>query len=472
MIPVILAGGSGTRLWPLSRKYYPKQFLPLAGQETMLQATISRLEGLEGLKSPLAVSNEEHRFLVAEQLLEIGARPAAILLEPVGRNTAPAVALAALAIQKGGEDDVMLVLPADHVIKDVPTFHRAVGIGLQEARRGALVTFGIRPEFAHTGYGYIQGGEAVGESGNAFRVMRFTEKPDEETAQGYIASGAYFWNSGMFMFLASRYLEVLAQFAPEILKACQHAYEKAEVERDFTRIAREPFENCPEDSIDYAVMEKTADAVVVPMAAGWSDVGAWSALQDVSSQEGILNVEIGDVIARKSRNCYLRAESRLLAAIGLENIIVVETPDAVLVAHRDQVQDVKEIVNLLNGSARGETLFHKKVYRPWGWFEGVDQEERFQVKRIMVKPGAKLSLQMHHHRAEHWVVVRGTARVTSNDKSFLLTEDQSTYIPLGQKHRLENPGTIPLELIEIQSGSYLGEDDIVRFEDQYGRGEG
>jgi mannose-1-phosphate guanylyltransferase/mannose-6-phosphate isomerase len=471
MIPVILAGGSGTRLWPLSRKFYPKQFLTLAGKDTMLQATLKRLEGMEGLKPPLAVCNEEHRFLVAEQLLEIGVK-AAILLEPVGRNTAPAVALAALEIQKRGEDDVMLVLPADHLIQDVPSFQQALMTGLEEAKKGFLVTFGIKPEYPHTGYGYLQGGEALDESGNAFRVTRFTEKPNLETAKGYVDSGEYFWNSGMFMFLASRYLEVLGQFAPEILRACQRASEQADVDRDFIRVGREPFASSPEDSIDYAVMEKTADAVVVPMAAGWNDVGAWSALQDVSSQEGAANVEIGDVIARKTRNCYLRAESRLLAAIGLENIIVVETPDAVLVAQRDQVQDVKEIVQLLNGSARGETLFHKRVYRPWGWFEGIDQEERFQVKRIMVKPGAKLSLQKHHHRAEHWVVVRGTALVTSDEKSFLLTEDQSTYIPLGQKHRLENPGTISLELIEIQSGSYLGEDDIVRYEDQYGRNKG
>lgn len=468
MIPVILAGGSGTRLWPLSRKFYPKQFLALAGRETMLQATMTRLEGVEGVKPPLAICNEEHRFLVAEQLLEIGVE-ATILLEPAGRNTAPAVALAALEIQKRGEDDVMLVLPADHVIKEVPSFHQALMIGVQEAKKGALVTFGIKPEYAHTGYGYIQSGEALNAAGNAFRVRRFAEKPDEETARGYIDSGEYFWNSGMFMFLAGRYLDALGQYAPEILHACQIASEQEKSDRDFIRVGREPFVACPDDSIDYAVMEKTPDAVVVPMAAGWSDVGAWSALQDVSSKEGRVNVEIGDVIAHKSRNCYLRAESRLLAAIGLENIIVVETPDAVLVAQRDQVQDVKEIVQLLNGNDRAETLFHKRVYRPWGWFEGIDQEERFQVKRIMVKPGAKLSLQMHHHRAEHWVVVRGTARVTSDDKSFLLTEDQSTYIPLGQKHRLENPGTIPLELIEVQSGSYLGEDDIVRYEDHYGR---
>jgi mannose-1-phosphate guanylyltransferase / mannose-6-phosphate isomerase len=469
MIPVILAGGSGTRLWPLSRKYYPKQFLPLAGKETMLQATLRRLEGVADLKKSLAICNEEHRFLVAEQLLEIGYGPATILLEPVGRNTAPAVALAALEAMAGGEDDVLLVLPADHVISQPQAFREALAVGRAEALKGALVTFGIKPESAHTGYGYIRQGEAVDETGKAFRVEQFAEKPDAATARSYLEAGGYSWNSGMFMFLASRYLESLEQHAPEILQACRQAYDKAEVDRDFTRIDREAFAACPEDSIDYAVMERTADAVVVPMAAGWSDVGAWSALQDVSKTEGADNVEIGDVIAHNTTNCYLRAESRLLATIGLENIIVVETPDAVLVAHRDQVQDVKAIVNLLNGNFRGETLFHKRVFRPWGWYEGVDQAERFQVKRIMVKAGATLSLQMHHHRAEHWVVVRGTARVTSGDRTFLLTEDQSTYIPVGQTHRLENPGTIPLELIEVQSGSYLGEDDIVRFEDNYGR---
>lgn len=469
MIPVILAGGSGTRLWPLSRKFYPKQFLALAGKETMLQATLRRLEGLPDLKDPVAVCNEEHRFLVAEQLLEIGIRPAAILLEPAGRNTAPAVALAALDALARGEDDILLVLPADHVITGIEEFHQALAVGREEASRGALVTFGIQPQTAHAGYGYIRKGEAVNGAGKAHRVAQFAEKPDAATAARYLEAGGYLWNSGMFMFLASGYLESLGKHAPEILNACRRAYEKAEIDRDFTRVDRREFESCREDSIDYAVMEKTADAVVVPMAAGWSDVGAWSALQEVSSKEGAVNVEIGDVISRKNINCYLRAESRLLAAIGLENLIVVETPDAVLVSHRDQVQDVKEIVNLLNGSARGETLFHKRVYRPWGWYEGVDRADRFQVKRIMVKAGATLSLQMHHHRAEHWVVVRGTARVTSGERSFLLTEDQSTYIPVGQKHRLENPGTIPLELIEVQSGSYLGEDDIVRFDDEYGR---
>jgi mannose-1-phosphate guanylyltransferase / mannose-6-phosphate isomerase len=469
MIPVILAGGSGTRLWPLSRKFYPKQFLALAGKETMLQATLLRLEGLADLKKPVAICNEEHRFLVAEQLLEIDSRPATILLEPFGRNTAPAVALAALHVMARAGDDIMLVLPADHVIRETPAFHEALAIGGAEAVKGALVTFGIQPESAHTGYGYIRQGAAVDENKRAFRVEKFAEKPDAATARRYIEEGGYSWNSGMFMFLASRYLESLERHAPEILQACRRAFELAEIDRDFTRVDREAFAACPDNSIDYAVMEKTDEAVVVPMAAGWSDVGAWSTLQDVSKVEGAENVEIGDVIAHRSTNCYLRAESRLLAAVGLENIIVVETPDAVLVANRDQVQDVKAIVNLLNGKARGETLFHKRVYRPWGWYEGVDQSERFQVKRIMVKAGASLSLQMHHHRAEHWVVVRGTARVTSGDRSYLLTEDQSTYIPIGQTHRLENPGTIPLELIEVQSGSYLGEDDIVRFEDSYGR---
>jgi mannose-1-phosphate guanylyltransferase/mannose-6-phosphate isomerase len=473
MIPVILSGGSGTRLWPLSRELYPKQFLPLSGTSTMLQATLARLAGLPDLDAPLVVCNEEHRFLVAEQLRQMGIQKQSIILEPVGRNTAPAVALAALQALKADKDAILLVLPADHVISDIEAFQSAVSQGLDAARDGALVTFGIVPTGPETGYGYIKSGPAANARGSKKSVIypidAFVEKPDQATAIGYVASGDYFWNSGMFLFRADRYLAELEKHAPDILAACRLASEGGARDKDFVRLQRDAFVASPSDSIDYAVMEKTDNAVVVPLDAGWNDVGSWSSLRDVCDADESGNVVLGDVLAEDTRNSYVRAENRLVATLGLEDHIVVETADAVLVAHRDKVQDVKKIVERLKALGREEPLNHRRVYRPWGSYEGIAISDRFQVKRIIVNPGASLSLQMHHHRAEHWIVVRGTARVVRGDESFILSEDQSTYIPLGTRHRLENPGVIPLELIEVQTGSYLGEDDIVRFDDVYGR---
>ena len=468
IVPVVLSGGSGTRLWPLSRELYPKQLLPLVGKDTMLQATLNRLQGLGGLAEPIVVCNEEHRFLVAEQVRQIGVEPAAILLEPAGRNTAPAVALAAAAAlqdRKQGDDPVLLVLPADHVIRDKPAFQEAVMAGMKLAKEGRLVTFGIVPDRAETGYGYIR---AAARNGAA-PVQQFVEKPDATLAAEYVASGEYFWNSGMFMFRASRYIEELRTHRPEIVTQCVAAIASAKADLDFIRVDREAFEACPSDSIDYAVMENTAHAWVVPLDAGWSDVGSWASLHDACDADAAGNVAVGDVLVEDASNCFLYAESRLVAAVGLADCIVVETKDAVLVAPRERVQDVKKLVERLKADGRYETALHREVFRPWGSYDSVDQGDRFQVKRIVVKPGAQLSLQMHHHRAEHWIVVQGTARVTRGDDTFLLGENQSTYIPMGVRHRLENPGKVPLHLIEVQSGSYLGEDDIDRFEDTYGR---
>ena len=468
IVPVVLSGGSGTRLWPLSRELYPKQLLPLVGKDTMLQATLNRLQGLGGLAEPIVVCNEEHRFLVAEQVRQIGVEPAAILLEPAGRNTAPAVALAAAAAlqdRKQGDDPVLLVLPADHVIRDKPAFQEAVMAGMKLAKEGRLVTFGIVPDRAETGYGDIR---AAARNGAA-PVQQFVEKPDATLAAEYVASGEYFWNSGMFMFRASRYIEELRTHRPEIVTQCVAAIASAKADLDFIRVDREAFEACPSDSIDYAVMENTAHAWVVPLDAGWSDVGSWASLHDACDADAAGNVAVGDVLVEDASNCFLYAESRLVAAVGLADCIVVETKDAVLVAPRERVQDVKKLVERLKADGRYETALHREVFRPWGSYDSVDQGDRFQVKRIVVKPGAQLSLQMHHHRAEHWIVVQGTARVTRGDDTFLLGENQSTYIPMGVRHRLENPGKVPLHLIEVQSGSYLGEDDIVRFEDTYGR---
>ncbi|TCO80989.1 mannose-1-phosphate guanylyltransferase/mannose-6-phosphate isomerase [Plasticicumulans lactativorans] len=469
IVPVILSGGSGTRLWPLSRDAYPKQFLPLADARTMLQATASRVRGLAAVTPPLVVCNEEHRFMVAEQLREIGVQPTAVILEPVGRNTAPAVAVAALHVLAGGDDPLLLVLPADHVIADVAGFRAAVERAAAAAAAGFLITFGIVPTAAETGYGYIKAGAAAGEG--VSRVERFVEKPDVATASAYVASGSYLWNSGMFLFRASRYLEELQRFNPAIVEACRAALASARADVDFLRLERAAFTACPSDSIDYAVMERTQTAAVTPLAVGWNDVGAWSALWDVGSRDEAGNVFCGDVYALDTRNTYVRAD-RLVATVGLDDAVIVETPDAVLVARRDRVQDVKKIVERLKAEGRGEWHHHRKVYRPWGAYDSIDNADRFQVKRISVKPGGALSLQMHHHRAEHWIVVKGTARITRGDETFLLTENQSTYIPLGITHRLENPGKIPLELIEVQSGAYLGEDDIVRFDDVYGRQDG
>ena len=461
--PVLLSGGSGTRLWPLSREAYPKQFLPLAGDDTMVQATWRRVEALADL-APIVVANEEHRFLVAEQLRQVGAPVPAILLEPVGRNTAPAIAAAALQAMAGGADPLLLVLPSDHVVRDVAGFQRAVREASSAAEAGALLTFGIVPDAPETGFGYIQA-----EAGDGLRqVLRFVEKPDAATARSYLDAGGYYWNSGMFLFRASRYLEELARFRPDIVDAVRAAHVAARHDGDFVRLDKDAFSACPSDSIDYAVMEKTADAMVLPVDIGWNDVGSWSALWDVAERDADGNAHHGDVIAVDSRNSYAYAQ-RLVALVGVDDIVVVETDDAVLVARKDKVQEVKQVVARLKQEQRSQAVLHREVHRPWGSYDSVDNGGRHQVKRIKVKPGAALSLQMHHHRAEHWIVVSGTAKVTRGDETLLLSENESTYIPLGVKHRLENPGKVPLELIEVQSGSYLGEDDIVRFEDVYGR---
>jgi mannose-1-phosphate guanylyltransferase/mannose-6-phosphate isomerase len=469
--PVILSGGAGTRLWPLSRELYPKQLLPLVGPRTMLQQTLLRLDGL-ATSAPVIVCNEAHRFLVAEQLRQLKIEPRATLLEPFGRNTAPAIALAAHAVLKGlatrpnAVEPVLLVLPADHVIRDTAAFHQAVRTALAAAEGGQLATFGIVASAPETGYGYIQRGEA---SGAAFRITRFVEKPNSERAREFVASGNYYWNSGMFLFRARRYLQELERFAPEMARTCEAAFRGATADMDFTRIDAALFESCPADSIDYAVMEKTADAVVVPLNAGWSDVGSWASLHAASDEDAHGNVTHGDVMCEDTEGSYLYAESRLVAAVGLRAHVVVETKDAVLVAPKERVQDVRKLVLRLKELGRYEHSLHREVFRPWGSYDSLESGPRFQVKRLRVKPGATLSLQMHHHRAEHWVVVAGTARVTRGEEEFILEENQSTYIPVGVKHRIENPGMIPLEIIEVQSGSYLGEDDIVRFEDRYGR---
>ncbi|AEQ97932.1 mannose-1-phosphate guanylyltransferase/mannose-6-phosphate isomerase [Xanthomonas oryzae] len=463
VLPIILSGGSGTRLWPLSRESYPKQFLPLVGDKSMLQSTWLRAAPVAA-HAPIVVANEEHRFMAAEQLQQLGVKPSAILLEPKGRNTAPAIAVAALEATRNGADPLLLVMPSDHVIQNEAAFQAAVTTAAAAAEQGKLVTFGIKPTAPETGYGYIKAGAGNGVSA----VERFVEKPDLATAQNYLASGEYYWNSGMFLFRASRYLEELRKFHPAIADACRKAWENGKRDADFTRLDKDAFAASPSDSIDYAVMEKTADAVVVPLDAGWNDVGSWSSLLDVSKQDAQGNAHHGDVIQLDCQNTYAYG-SRLIAMVGLEDVVVVETPDAVLVGHRDRIQEVKNVVSQIKTAGRSEATWHRKVYRPWGAYDSIDMGQRHQVKRITVKPGAVLSLQMHHHRAEHWIVVSGTAEVTRGEEVLLLTENQSTYIPLGVTHRLRNPGKLPLELIEVQSGSYLGEDDIVRFEDTYGR---
>lgn len=465
--PVILSGGAGTRLWPLSRELYPKQLLALLGERTMLQETILRTRGLNRLAPPLVVCNEAHRFLVAEQLREIGVKPSAIVLEPVGRNTAPAVALAAIrAIDCSADSDpLLLVLPADHVISDVHGFHEAIAAAQDAAEADRLVTFGVVPSRPETGYGYIK---AIGK-GSVREISQFVEKPEKAVAVHYVKSGDYLWNSGMFMFRASAFLKELREHNPAILEACTAAMSQAREDLDFLRLDEEAFRACPSDSIDYAVMEKTALASVVPLEAGWSDVGSWASLHEASGQDEDGNVFRGDVLAHATRNSFVFSESRLVATVGLDDHIVVETKDAVLVARRDRVQDVKAVVEKLRAAGRDEADLHRQVFRPWGSYDSVDEGEGFQVKRLIVNPGAILSLQMHHHRAEHWVVVRGTAKVTRGKETFLIHENESTFIPQGEVHRIENPGKVPLHVIEVQSGSYLGEDDIVRFEDTYGR---
>ena len=460
--PVILSGGSGTRLWPLSRELYPKQLLCLVGNQTLLQQTVARLNGLADVSAPIVVCNEEHRFLVAEQLREIGVAPAEIILEPVGRNTAPALTLAAISARQDDKDSLLLVMPADHVIQHTKLFQEAVQHASALAKEGRVVTFGIVPKSAETGYGYIRRGKGSD-------VSAFVEKPDAPTAAKYVESGEYLWNSGMFLVRASVWLAELRHHDAKMLVACERAFVKNRRDGDFRRIGKDDFLACPNNSIDFAVMEKTDRASVVALDAGWSDIGAWSALWQVCAQDADGNVTRGSVLAHDTTNTLLIAQHRLVGAVGVKDLIVVETADAVLVAHKDRAQDVKEIVSRLRQTNRSEHLNHRRVHRPWGSYEGIDGGDRFQVKRLVVNPGASLSLQMHHHRAEHWVVVKGIAKVTRGDEVVLLRENQSTYIPIGTKHRLENPGTIPLEIIEVQSGSYLGEDDIVRFEDLYNR---
>ncbi len=468
LYPVILSGGSGSRLWPLSREFYPKPLLPLITEQTLLQETANRLDGLPDVGDAVYVCNEEHRFLVAEQVSQLGKQPATIILEPQGRNTAPALTLAALYLAGKDPDSLMMIMPADHVISERQPFLDAVGQGRLHAEQGALVTFGVVPNAAETGYGYIKRDGELGE-GEAFQVARFVEKPDQATAERYINDGDYYWNSGIFLMRTDQWLAEIERFRPDILEACRQAMDKGAQDIDFFRVDKAAFHACPGDSIDYAVMEKTGNAVVVPFAAGWSDIGAWPALWNVCPRNEDGNVVQGDVITHDTHNAFLVAQHRCLATVGLDDVVVVETADAVLVTNKERAQDVKEIVGQLKRANREESRVHRRVYRPWGSYEGVDNGARFQVKRLTVNPGASLSLQMHHHRAEHWVVVKGTARVTCGDNVFNLHENESTYIPMGERHRLENPGAIPLEVIEIQSGSYLGEDDIVRFEDVYNR---
>lgn len=462
LVPVIMAGGSGTRLWPLSRTLYPKQFLSLTGEYTMLQDTVARLRGLEH-QSPVVICNEEHRFIVAEQLRQRRFDHGGIILEPAGRNTAPAIALAALHATAQGDDPLLLVLAADHVIQNQANFIQAVQQAIPQATAGKLVTFGIVPHAPETGYGYIRQGKAVSE--DAFQVAAFVEKPDLATAETYLASKEYYWNSGMFMFRASRYLDELAAHRPDILNACQQAMQGVHHDLDFLRLNEEAFCACPDESVDYAVMEKTRDAVVVPMDAQWSDVGSWSALWEVNSKDEAGNAIRGDVLTTQTRNSYIYAQHKLVSTVGVDDLVIVETKDAVLVANKNNVQDVKSIVSQLKAANRSEHLQHREAYRPWGSHDAISDGERYHVKKVTVKPGQRTSVQIHHHRAEHWIVVSGTAQVRTGEKTFLVTENESTYIPIGVPHSLANPGKIPLELIEVRTGAYLEEDDVIRIHD-------
>lgn len=466
MTPVILSGGAGTRLWPLSRSQYPKQFLPLVTEYTMIQETILRLNGLKQIQAPIAVCNESHRFMMAEQLREIGSEPSSIILEPMGKNTAPAITMAALAAKSA--DDILLILPADHVINDETSFHNAIIKAETLAKQDFLVTFGIVPTGPETGYGYIKGGLSI-EDTTAFKVAAFVEKPNLSTAKEYVSSNEYFWNSGMFAFKAGRFLEELEKFHPEMLSVCKKTYAASKKDDDFLRLDKKIFSQCPADSIDYAVMEKTDKAAVIPLDAQWNDVGSWSALWDVTAKDDSGNAINGDVVTVDTLNSYIHGSGKLIATVGIRDLVIVDTDDAVMIAPKDRVQEVKQIVDQLKLQKRPEAETHRKVYRPWGHYDSVDIGDRHITKRIVVKTGAQLSLQKHHHRAEHWIVVKGTAIVTMGDKTMMLSENESTYIPLGVTHRLENPGVIPLEMVEVQSGTYLGEDDIVRFDDKYGR---
>ena len=476
VLPVIMAGGSGTRLWPLSRAGYPKQFLVLSGNRSLFQQAVARLQGLAdaslALQPPLVVGNEEHRFLVLDQLREIGAEPSAVVLEPLGRNTAPALTLAALQAAADGTDPVLVVVPADQTVTRPEAFAGAMRRAVDVAAAGGIAILGIVPDRPETGYGYIR---AQGSAdGQAAAVERFVEKPDLATAERYLAEGCYFWNAGMFVLRASTWAQALKRFRPDIATACAAAWAPRSTDQRFVRPGKAEFAAVPSESVDYAVMERCPgsgiDIRMVELDAGWNDLGAWEAVWQVADKDAAGNASVGDAIVADSRNTLVHATSRLVGAVGLDNVVIVETPDAVLVARKDKTQNVKQIVAALKAGSRSQASAHRKIHRPWGWYDSIDSGARFQVKRIVVNPGARLSLQMHHHRAEHWIVVKGTAEVTNGDKTFLLGENESTYIPLGHVHRLANPGKVPLEIIEVQSGSYLGEDDIVRFEDTYGRG--
>lgn len=467
LIPVVLCGGSGTRLWPLSREAYPKQFLRLLGNHSLLQQTVQRLSRIGGIEAPLLVSGESSRFIVAEQLREIGIDDAQILLEPMRRNTAPAIASAALHALAGHQDPLLLVLPSDHVIKDHDAFCTAVHYARKAAEKGDLVTFGIKPQGPETGYGYIRA--ASSETEHALRVLEFVEKPNRATAEQYVAGGHYYWNSGMFLFRAGRYLEELERHRPDVLEACREAVAQARRDMDFMRLDQGAYAKSPDIAIDYAVMEKTDRAAMVPLDAAWNDIGSWASVWEVAGKDENNNATQGDVLLQDCEDCMVHGTTRLVTGVGLKNVAIIETADALLVMDTEKAQDTKKLVAQLLESGRSEAAQHRQVFRPWGSYDCIGAGDRFQVKRIVVKQGAKLSLQMHHHRAEHWVVVRGTAKITNGDKEYLLSENQSTYIPVGVVHSLENPGKMPLELIEIQSGGYLGEDDIVRFEDRYGR---
>lgn len=469
LVPVIMCGGSGTRLWPLSRASYPKQYWAITGDQTLLQQTQSRLKGLPNLSGPLVICNEDHRFIVAEQLRQLAIDPLSIILEPEGKNTAPAIALAALQASRNGCDPLLLVLAADHSIKDEDSFERAVLAGISYAEGGSLVTFGIVPTSPEVGYGYIEGADKIDAMSSGSPIVRFVEKPNKTTAEEFLQSGRFTWNSGMFLFRASTILEELERYSPEILKNCRASLAKAATDLSFIRLDSGAFKSCPESSIDVAVMEKTSRGVVIPLQAGWSDIGSWSSLWDTSDKDENGNVVRGRVMQKDAKNCYLRSEKRLVVGLGIEDLVVVETDDVVLVAKQSSSQEIKNIVKTLEINNESESKAHRKIYRPWGYYDGITEGDRWQVKKISVNPGASLSLQLHNHRAEHWIVVQGTAIVEIDDKVVRLTENQSTYIPVGVKHRLSNPGKIPVEMIEVQSGAYLGEDDIVRYDDLYGR---